>query len=92
MSTTKALLADLETFSSKVGEAPSTTARKAVNDGKLPERLRKGGKVTLETAERLRDYMRVHAPVEPNVSTSSDPSQVQPEFGAAVTRGPQRAA
>jgi len=58
MSAAQTLLRDIEAFSATAGIAASTLCRKAVNDGKLPERLRRGGQVTLETAEQLRAFMR----------------------------------
>lgn len=57
MSAAQKLLKDIETFSSLEGIAASTLCRKAVNDGKLPKRLRNGGRVIAETAEKLRAYM-----------------------------------
>lgn len=58
MSATDALLSEIEDFSRRAGMKPSTLGRKAINDGKLHERLRRGGSVTLETAERIRRWMR----------------------------------
>lgn len=60
MNATEALLSEIEAFSRTRGIAASTVGLKAVNDGKLVERLRRGGSVTLETAERLREFMRSH--------------------------------
>lgn len=64
MSATEALLSEIEDFSRKAGIKPSTLGRKAINDGKLHERLRKGGSVTLETAERIRRWMLEYGPAE----------------------------
>lgn len=58
MGATETLLHEIEAFSREQGISPSTLSRKAINDGKLPERLKRGGRVTLETAERLREFMR----------------------------------
>src|SRR5690606_36788495 len=58
MSATGTLLSEIEAFSRQAGIKPSTLGRKAVNDGKLHERLRNGGSVTLETADRIRRWMR----------------------------------
>jgi hypothetical protein len=60
MSANQALLSDIKSFSASEGIAASTLCRKAVNDGKLPKRLERGGSVTMETAERLRAYMDEH--------------------------------
>jgi len=42
--------------------AESTFGRQAVNDGKLCVRLRGGKNVTLETAEKIREFMSKHQP------------------------------
>src|SRR5947209_14108318 len=44
--------------------AESTFGRRAVNDGKLVGRLRIGGRVTMETVERVRTFMSEHRSVE----------------------------
>src|SRR5262245_49658003 len=44
--------------------AESTFGRRAVNDGKLVSRLRIGGRVTMETVERVRTFMIEHASIE----------------------------
>jgi len=51
------LLSQIESFLSETGIQPSTLGRQAVNDGKLIERLRDGGTVTLETATRIVEWM-----------------------------------
>ena len=60
MTATEQLLIEIESFCQMNGLKASTLARKAVNDGKLPERLRAGGRVTLETAQTLRDFMKTY--------------------------------
>lgn len=77
MTATETLLREIEAFSLEVGMRPSTISRKAVNDGKLPSRLRVGGQVTLETAERLRAYMAEH-----RAARACTPPQ--PEHGRAA--------
>src|ERR1700730_15393299 len=49
-----ALLLDIAQYCRGAGIAESTFGRLAVNDGKLVNRLRLGGRVTIETAERVR--------------------------------------
>ncbi len=49
-----ALLAEISDFCRQKGLAESTFGRLAVNDGKLMNRLRTGGRVTGETLNRLR--------------------------------------
>ncbi len=52
-----ALLAEISDFCRQKGLAESTFGRLAVNDGKLMNRLRTGGRVTGETLSRLRKFM-----------------------------------
>lgn len=52
-----ALLTEIETFLSDGRMAETTFGRKAVNDGKLVERLRGGASVTLSTAETIRAFI-----------------------------------
>lgn len=58
MTGTQQLIQEIEALSEKTGIAASTLCRKAVNDGKLIERLRRGGQVTLETADEVRRFLR----------------------------------
>ena len=51
--TSNDLLRDIESAARKLGLAPSTMCRLAVNNGDLPRRLRSGKTVSLETASRL---------------------------------------
>jgi hypothetical protein len=52
-----ALLAEIADFCRRNGLAESTFGRLAVNDGKLMNRLRTGGRVTSDTLGRLREFM-----------------------------------
>jgi hypothetical protein len=56
------LLGEIESFCRLTGIAESTFGRQAVNDGKLCVRLRNGKDVTLDTASRIRIYIREHQP------------------------------
>lgn len=60
------LLQEISDYCRRVGIAESTFGRRAVNDGKLANRLRYGGRVTLETVERVHAFMHAnngeHAP------------------------------
>jgi hypothetical protein len=56
------LLGEIESFCRLSGIAESTFGRQAVNDGKLCVRLRAGKDVTLDTATRIRDYIRDNGP------------------------------
>jgi hypothetical protein len=66
-----ALLTEIEAYCRVAGIAESTFGRQAVNDGKLCLRLRAGRNVTIETAQRLRDYIRLH-------SSQADSSVITP--------------
>ena len=57
MSGHEALLADIGKYCQRHRMAESTFGRLAVNDGKLVARLRDGKSVTLNTLERLQDFM-----------------------------------
>jgi hypothetical protein len=58
----QSLLHEISGYCRRVGMAESTFGRLAVNDGKLVSRLRFGGRVTVETVERVRDFMVQHKP------------------------------
>lgn len=60
MSATQTLLTEIENFCSSAKMAESTFGLKAVNDGKLVERVRQGGSVTLRTAEAIRQFIAAH--------------------------------
>ena len=59
-SATSKLLDEVEAFCRLAGIAETTFGREAVNDGKLCARLRAGKSLTLETADRIRDYIASH--------------------------------
>jgi hypothetical protein len=52
-----ALIAEISDFCRREGMAESTFGRRAVNDGKLAQRLRDGKRITIDTLERIRAYM-----------------------------------
>ena len=62
--TAEQLLSEIADYCRRVGMAESTFGRRAVNDGKLVSRLRIGGRVTMETVERVRTFMSEHASIE----------------------------
>lgn len=62
MNAAQTLLSEIEDFSASAGIAASTLCRKAINDGKLPKRLQRGGTVTMETAEEVRQFMASYRP------------------------------
>src|ERR1700730_1208147 len=57
-----ALLRDIADYCRSIGIAESTFGRLAVNDGKLVGRLRLGGRVTTDTAERVRAFIAREPP------------------------------
>ena len=61
-STTRLLLQEVEEYCRSAGIAESTFGRQAVNDGKLCNRLRAGKNITLETAQRVHDYIHQQQP------------------------------
>jgi hypothetical protein len=62
--TAEQLLSEIADYCRRVGMAESTFGRHAVNDGKLVSRLRIGGRVTMETVERVRTFMSEHRSIE----------------------------
>ena len=67
----ESLLSEIETYCRSAGIAESTFGRQAVNDGKLCARLRAGKNVTVETVQRIRDYIDLSVP--PTGVTSNEP-------------------
>ncbi len=51
------LLAEITDYCRHAGLAESTFGRRAVNDGKLANRLRNGGRITTETVDRIHAFM-----------------------------------
>ena len=51
------LLQEISDYCRQTGLAESTFGRRAVNDGKLASRLRRGGRITTETLDRIRAFM-----------------------------------
>ena len=56
------LLLEIDGFCRSFGMAESTFGRRAVNDGKFVGRLRFGGRVTTQTADRVRAFISRYAP------------------------------
>ena len=51
------ILREISDFCRRTGLAESTFGRRAVNDGKLVNRLRDGGRITTETLDRIRNFI-----------------------------------
>lgn len=97
---TEQLLEEISSFCRRAGMAESTFGRRVVNDGKLVQRLRHGGRITTDTLDRIRSYLSDH----PNggSAASSLPmntrafapvqefSRVQAATGSAIENDPQR--
>lgn len=52
------LLREIDGFLEQSGIAETTFGRLSVNDGKFVQRIRSGGRVWPETAEKVRDFIR----------------------------------
>ena len=59
------ILQEISEFCRRRGLAESTFGRRAVNDGKLANRLRNGGRITTDTLERIRSFMAHNAQAAP---------------------------
>src|SRR5258708_26352296 len=71
----EALLQEISAFCRQTGMAESTFGRRAVNDGKLVSRLRFGGRITTETAERVRSFIRGDTPAVQPAARSGNGAQ-----------------
>src|SRR5215472_13822031 len=58
--TAQELLARISDYCRQTGLAESTFGRRAVNDGKLANRLRNGGRITTETVDRIQAFMNAN--------------------------------
>src|SRR5215475_5942745 len=54
------LLQEISDYCRQTGLAESTFGRRAVNDGKLANRLRNGGRITTETVDRIQAFVDAH--------------------------------
>src|SRR5215510_4917743 len=72
--TGKELLGEIEGFLAQFQVTPSKFGVAAVNDGHLVAKLRKGGSVTLKTADRVRGYMASQRSKQPVVPRQAPPS------------------
>ena len=59
------ILQEISEFCRQRGLAESTFGRRAVNDGKLANRLRNGGRITTDTLDRIRSFMARNADAAP---------------------------
>jgi hypothetical protein len=63
--TAQELLAEISDYCRLTGLAESTFGRRAVNDGKLANRLRNGGRITTETVDRIHAFMHANRGTSP---------------------------
>jgi hypothetical protein len=66
------LLQEISDYCRQTGLAESTFGRRAVNDGKLTNRLRNGGRITTDTLDRIRAFMHSH-----RISPHARPAVIQ---------------
>src|SRR5476649_920021 len=79
------LLQEISDYCRQTGLAESTFGRRAVNDGKLANRLRHGGRITTETLDRIRGFMAS------NRSPTDRATVIARSYVAQTTPGPSTA-
>src|SRR6516162_86377 len=79
--TAQELLARISDYCRQTGLAESTFGRRAVNDGKLANRLRNGGRITTETVDRIQAFM------DTNRGIGLVRNNARPEPGAMPSEG-----
>jgi hypothetical protein len=93
---TEQLLEEISSFCRRAGMAESTFGRRVVNDGKLVQRLRHGGRITTDTLDRIRNYLSDHpnggtpSPAISLNSRASLPVQEFPRVPAAASSGEEK--
>jgi hypothetical protein len=84
------LLGEIADYCRRVGMAESTFGRRAVNDGKLVNRLRTGGRVTTDTVERVRSFITSHhSPESRGLLRLRSPRSSLPSLTGSSTAGPR---
>ena len=87
------LLQEISIYCRQTGLAESTFGRRAVNDGKLANRLRQGGRITTETLDRIRFFMasnQTPATRPTIIARAPAPRPSSPAAPIAGTTDPQR--
>ncbi len=91
------LLQEIADYCRHSGLAESTFGRRAVNDGKLAQRLRNGGRITTETLDRIREFMENNRTVAPRAAVIERareprpaPAPAEPAPAQPGPRDPQR--
>jgi hypothetical protein len=95
--TAQELLQQISDFCRHAGLAESTFGRRAVNDGKLANRLRNGGRITTETVDRIMAFMNANReaaaglrPVIAFPGPRAVPSVPRPAMVSTSSADPQR--
>ena len=83
------LLQEISEFCRHSGLAESTFGRRAVNDGKLTQRLRNGGRITTDTFDRIRAFMQTNKTAQLARAAVREPHPA-PTPAAPAERDPQR--
>jgi hypothetical protein len=73
MSTTIKFLQEIRDGAKLLGIAPSYLCQMAVGNSKLMIRLEAGGKVTLDTVDKIRAYIAANRPQAPSIVPPCDP-------------------
>jgi hypothetical protein len=81
------LLREISDYCRATRIAESTFGRRAVNDGKLVSRLRFGGRITIETANRIKSFIAEHPPGSNGASVIVGRRTAAPEAPAVSAPG-----
>ena len=82
---TEQLLEEISSFCRRAGMAESTFGRRVVNDGKLVQRLRHGGRITTDTLDRIRTYLSGH----PNGGSADSSTDINVRATVPVSEFPR---
>src|SRR5512135_1827586 len=90
------ILQEISEFCRTRGLAESTFGRRAVNDGKLANRLRNGGRITTDTLDRIRAFMTenradmtVRPALIPRAYEPRPPGEFAPALPTMATAAPR---
>jgi hypothetical protein len=83
---TETLLQEVAEYCRRTGMAESTFGRHCVNDGKFVSRLKLGGRITLETVDRVHAFINQPPPERPALSPRRGGAQAKP----AAPENPER--
>jgi hypothetical protein len=81
------ILQDIAAYCQRTGLAESTFGRRAVNDGKLVQRLREGGRITTDTFDRIRLFMAQKPTGRPSLVPSRRLAAAVPALTGAIATG-----